>query len=202
MKHLIVITTPNLYPDEGELISSLFDAGMEKLHLRKPEADADSLLHLLKQIPEAYYSKIVLHDHFKIVTALSLGGIHLNKRNSTIPVNFKGSVSRSCHSIKELEDWRNLDYLFLSPIFQSISKEGYGNGFPWNTLVEASNKGIITPNVFALGGMNVEQIQQIKNLNFGGAVVLGALWGKNPSCQEKDNIIHRFNQLQTAVKEL
>ena len=202
MRHLIVITTPTLYPDEGELISSLFNEGLEKLHLRKPEAYADSLIHLLEQIPEEYYSRRVLHDHFEITTTFPVGGIHLNKRNTDIPVHFKGSVSRSCHSLKELEEWKNLDYLFLSPIFQSISKEGYGNGFPWNDLVEASNKGIITPRVFALGGMNVEQIQQTKDLNFGGAVVLGALWGKNPSCQEKENIIHRFNQLQRAIKEL
>ena len=202
MKQLIVITTPTLFPDEGELITSLFNAGMERLHLRKPEAEADSLTQLLKQIPEEYYSQIVLHDHFEFATKFSLGGIHLNKRNSEIPVNFKGSVSRSCHSIKELKEWQNLDYLFLSPIFQSISKEGYGNGFPWNDLVDASQNGIITSKVFALGGMNVKEINQIKNLNFGGAVVLGALWGKNPSCLEKENIIHRFNQLQTAIKEL
>ena len=76
-----------------------------------------------------------------------------------------------------------MDYLFLSPIFQSISKEGYGNGFPWYELEEARERGFINPKVFALGGIDASHIRQLKGLGFGGAVVLGALWGKinNPA---------------------
>lgn len=201
MKQLIAITTPTYFPDEGKIIISLFEGGLERLHLRKPEAGKESLAALLAQIPEAFYSRIVLHDHFSLAAEYALGGVHLNRRNPNVPDHFAGSISRSCHSLQELEEWKALDYLFLSPIFPSISKEGYGNGFPRQELEQASEKGIITSKVFALGGIDALHIRQLKGLGFGGAVVLGALWGNKPDENSREDIMNRFNQLTTAIKE-
>lgn len=202
MKQLIAITTPTCFPGEGKIITSLFEAGLQRLHLRKPDTGKETVAALLNQLPEAFYPRIVIHDHFSLTDEYTLGGVHLNRRNPNAPDHFAGSISRSCHSIQELEDWKSLDYLFLSPIFQSISKEGYGNGFPWHELEQATENGTISSKVFALGGIDVPHIRQLKGLGFGGAVVLGALWGKQPGEQSRQEIIERFNQLTTAIKEL
>ena len=130
MKQLIVITTPYFFQGENTIITGLFETGMQRLHLRKPNGDINAFSQLLKKIPDIYHPKIVLHDCFELVNKYTLGGIHLNRRNNQVPVGFNGTVSRSCHSIEELKQYQKLDYLFLSPIFQSISKEGYGNVFP------------------------------------------------------------------------
>ena len=173
----------------------------ERLHLRKPDAGKETIATLIHQIPDQFYSRIVIHDHFSLASEYALGGVHLNRRNPNVPDHFTGSISRSCHSIQELDTWKSLDYLFLSPIFQSISKEGYGNGFPWHELEEATERGLINPKVFALGGIDASHIRQLKGLGFGGAVVLGALWGKQPSESDSREIMERFNQLITAIKE-
>ena len=125
MKKLIVITSPRFFQGEDTVLSHLFDEGMQRLHLRKPDSEANELRKLLDRIPAIYYPKIVLHDCFGLAVEYGLGGVHLNRRNNQTPDGFTGTISRSCHSIGELEQFGELDYLFLSPIFQSISKEGY-----------------------------------------------------------------------------
>lgn len=150
MNKLVVITTPYFFADEASLIELLFAEGMSRLHLRKPDCKRDELEGLLDKISPAYYDRIVLHDWFTLAEERALGGIHLNKRNPEAPPLYKGSISRSCHSLEEIIEYKPVcDYVFLSPIFQSISKEGYGSGFSLDGLRNA--KGIIDDKVIALG---------------------------------------------------
>lgn len=197
MKRLIVITSPHFFPREDSILSHLFKEGMQHLHLRKPDSSADELRQLLDRIPDIYYPKIVLHDCFGLVAEYGLGGIHLNRRNSQIPDGFTGTISRSCHSIEELGQFDKLDYLFLSPIFQSISKEGYGSGFEMETLRQASIAGIIHDKVIALGGIDLTTLPLLRPFHFGGVAVLGALWGNHPSADKENFIITQYKKLQT-----
>jgi thiamine-phosphate pyrophosphorylase len=68
------------------------------------------------------------------------------------------------------------DYLFLSPIFNSISKQGYLSGFSHDELVRAYEEGIIDRKVVALGGVRFDKIEYLKGLGFGGAAMIGALY--------------------------
>ncbi|WP_297902349.1 thiamine phosphate synthase [uncultured Parabacteroides sp.] len=195
MNKLIVITTPSFFPDEASLIKLLFAEGMSRLHLRKPGCGRDELEVLLDKIPTVYYERIVLHDWFALAEERNLGGIHLNRRNPEVPPLYKGSISRSCHSLEEIIEYKPVcDYVFLSPVFQSISKEGYGSGFSLDELRNA--KGIIDDKVIALGGISPQTITKLKDIPFGGAAVLGALWGNDPSLLVADQLIKQFKRLQ------
>lgn len=196
MKKLIVITSPRLFQGESTILSHLFDEGMQRLHLRKPDSDANELRKLLDRIPDVHYPKVVLHDCFGLAVEYGLGGVHLNRRNRQAPDGFTGVISRSCHSIGELGQFGQLDYLFLSPIFQSISKEGYGNGFEPETLRQASDAGIIHDKVIALGGIDLTTLPLLRPFRFGGAAVLGALWGNHPSADKENSIINQYKKLQ------
>lgn len=196
MRQLIVITSPDCFPEEGQVLTRLFEAGMQRLHLRKPKGDRADLCRILDDLPAAYHPQVVLHDHFELAAMYSLGGVHLNQRNPHAPDGFQGSISRSCHSFEELEQYQSLDYLFLSPIFQSISKEGYGNGFTPEALQEASAKGIIRENVIALGGIDLNTLPLLHPYPFGGVAVLGALWGNHPSIQQTNSIVSTYIKLQ------
>ena len=46
---LIVITQPEFFEDEAAAITSLFDAGLEILHLRKPGASYEDMDKLLRR---------------------------------------------------------------------------------------------------------------------------------------------------------
>lgn len=86
-------------------------------------------------------------------------------------------VSRSCHSLEEVARYKEwCSYVTLSPVFNSISKQGYNAAFSQEELVRAKDLNIIDEKVVALGGIGPENIAQIKELGFGGAAVLGAIW--------------------------
>ena len=130
---IIIITTPEIRQGETEIINALFQEGMHRLHLRKPKATASQLEEYINQIHPAYRNRIVLHDHHDLVRKMHLGGIHLNSRNPLPPAwlaeesqTYPITISRSCHSIAEAsEQLPHSDYIFLSPIFDSISKQCY-----------------------------------------------------------------------------
>ena len=108
-----------------------------------------------------------------------LGGIHLNSRNSLPSSYSAGTVSRSCHSFAEVTEHKPIvDYLFLSPILDSISKTGYLSAFSEEDLIRASANGIIDYKVMALGGVTFESIPLLERLSFGGAVMLGDVWNR------------------------
>lgn len=176
-KKLIVITADRYIPNESEIIEHILDDGVDFVHIRKPNMDKGQLSGLIKEIDEKYYNRLILHSHFSIVQDYGLFGIHLNRRYSTVPDEYIGHVSCSCHSINELsEKSGSVNYCTLSPIFDSISKHGYHANFSEKELLGAFNDGIINDKVMALGGITPTNIDQLWQYGFGGACVLGYLW--------------------------
>lgn len=180
---LIVITTPTYFIEEDKILTALFDEGLDILHLRKPDTAPVYAERLLTLIPEKYHRRIVVHDHFYLKDEYKLKGIHLSHRNPLVPDNYTGHVSASCHTLDEVvADKKVCDYVFLSPIFNSISKDGYKSAFTPEKIRNAAEKGIIDKKVMALGGVDEKNILRIKDFGFGGAAVLGGLWNKfNPA---------------------
>ena len=86
-------------------------------------------------------------------------------------------LTRSCHSLDEIVRYKQeYDYLFLSPIFDSISKVGYTSQFSHDELLRASSMGIIDSRVVALGGVTPDKIAYLEQLGFGGAAMCGAIY--------------------------
>lgn len=173
----IVITSPGFLQGEADFIDRLFGHGLDRLHLRKPGADIGECRRLLDGISREWLPRIVVHDNFGLCREYGLGGVHLNGRNPMAPPNHEGSVSRSCHSLEEISRYKGeCDYLTLSPIFNSISKQGYMAAFGPGQLAAARDSGLIDSRVIALGGVTLENIPRVKELGFGGVAILGDVW--------------------------
>lgn len=173
----IVITSPGFLQGEADFIDRLFGHGLDRLHLRKPGADIGECRRLLDGISREWLPRIVVHDNFGLCREYGLGGVHLNGRNPIAPPNHEGSVSRSCHSLEEISRYKGeCDYLTLSPIFNSISKQGYMAAFGPGQLAAARDSGLIDRRVIALGGVTLENIPRVKELGFGGVAILGDVW--------------------------
>lgn len=187
---IIIITRPDFFEGETALVNKLFEHGMERLHLRKPHATKEALAEWIEGIVPLFRQRIVLHDHHELARDYALGGIHLNSRNPLAPEWVERektlrpfTVSRSCHSIEEVQQYKHtLDYMFLSPIYDSISKEGYGAAFSRQQLAEANAAGLLNDNVFALGGISADKLTELHAMGFRGAVVLGDLWMSPNPC--------------------
>ena len=173
----IVITSPEFLQGEADFIDRLFGHGLDRLHLRKPGAEIGECRRLLDGISREWLPQIVVHDNFGLCREYGLGGVHLNGRNPMAPPNHEGSVSRSCHSLEEISRYKGeCDYLTLSPIFNSISKQGYMAAFGPGQLAAARDSGLIDRRVMALGGVTLENIPRVKELGFGGVAILGDVW--------------------------
>ncbi|MDE7401902.1 MAG: thiamine phosphate synthase [Muribaculaceae bacterium] len=168
---LIAITTPNFWQDEDLAICRLLDCGWFRVHIRKPGATKAQLSELIERIPHRYRPLISLHDHFDLAISCGLGGVHLNRRNQDPPPGWSGLISRSCHSIEEIKQYSSLDYLTLSPIYDSISKPGYKSRFTPEDLININLK-----NVYALGGVTFSRLQDVQDMGFTGAAMLSGAW--------------------------
>ncbi len=196
---LILITPPTYFVEEDKIITALFEEGLDILHLRKPDTAPIYAERLLTLIPEQYHKRIVVHGHFYLKDEYRLKGLHLNSRNPELPEHYKGHVSRSCHSLEEVKEHkRNCDYVLLSPVFDSISKKDYHANYTPEELRKAHKAGIIDKKVIALGGIDADNIRQVKDYGFGGAAILGAIWDKFDTRIDSDfdKIIQHFKKLK------
>ena len=130
--NLIVISLPHFFNSEELYINALFNSGLQTMHLRKPFATQEQLQNLLDKIEPKYYNRIVIHDLFSLVIPYNLKGIHLNSRNNIVPQSLSKQnnlhISSSCHSLLEVQQYKyKMNYVFLSPIFDSVSKPGYNS---------------------------------------------------------------------------
>ena len=191
-----MISAPDFLPGEAEAVTALLEAGAWRVHVRKPAAGSDSIARLLEEFPQCYRSRLSLHDHHELAARFGVGGVHLNSRNPSVPAGFGGLVSRSCHSMEELSEYGSVcDYMFLSPIFDSISKSGYASRFSLEEIrrriaagsdVATARMDVMSSDgncrsvdwgrVFALGGVCPDNVRLLEETGFGGAAVLGCLW--------------------------
>ena len=182
---IIVLTSEKPIENEAQRINDLFDAGLERLHLRKPTFSIQGYRALLDQISAKYHDRIMTHQFFELTNEYGLRGIHLQEQarwdledalDVTIKIyTDKGfAVSSSFHSKEEIEACKaDFEYVLLSPVFGSISKKGYeGKGFDVNDLDST---------VIGMGGINENTIQQTFDLGFKGIGVLGGIWNTNNS---------------------
>ncbi|MCD7973162.1 MAG: thiamine phosphate synthase [Candidatus Azobacteroides sp.] len=198
---LVIITNEKIYPEEYEALNDLFLSGMELLHIRKPESSKEELRALLKKIMPEFYNRIVLHDHFSLLNEFDLKGVHLNKRNPFFSHESAIQRSKSCHSPEEVKESASFSYVFLSPIFDSISKTGYRQKYTKEELEHAKEDGSIHSGVIALGGISIENIPEVARLGFGGVAVLGGIWQDFFTTGNKIALIKRFTDYKTVCSQ-
>lgn len=151
----ILFSYPEKLTNEVSLINDEMTSGnWDVFHLRKPSWSDDEVMRLFNGLSDEIKAKTVLHS------------------------NFKGS----CHSFEEVESF-NKDvtlsgvegYCFLSPVFDSISKQGYKANFDKEELKNFLKKDR-NIKVIALGGVTKENYSELIGLGFDGGAFLGSVW--------------------------
>ena len=173
---LIAITPPYFYRGEAQAIERALtaDGGFDRVHIRKPGATESEMRALIDAIDPALRPRLTLHDCLSLAPELGAGGGHLNSRNQSAPEGWSGFVSRSTHSLAEAQEAAATglySYIFLSPVYPSISKPGY---FPPFTLDDL--RGRLPRGIYALGGVTRSRLDALEAAGFEGAAMLGAAW--------------------------
>ena len=176
---MIVITDPHFIPHETDVINSLFYEGLEILHLRKPDSTAGQVSVLLSSIDSRFHSRIMLHNHYELLDLYNLSGMHFTERSKHLQdyyENLKCAKSLAVHELHELENTRDsIDYVFLSPLFPSISKAGYSKNWDFEEL-KSSISIQYGFQIVALGGISLDNVQKVKELGFHDFALLGSIW--------------------------
>ena len=60
---LVLMTKPSFFVEEDKIIATLFNEGLDNLHLYKPGSAPFYSERLLTLLPDEYYRKITVHDH-------------------------------------------------------------------------------------------------------------------------------------------
>lgn len=196
---MIVLIAPEKdVENEIVILQQLFEAGLEYYHLRKPFKDYEAHVSYLNQIEKKYHTKIVVHYFHELTNEFNLKGIHFQEQKRRdalengsryfIGLNMLGkTMSSSFHEPEELAACDiEFDYHLLSPVFSSISKEGYeGRGF------DVTN---IDKPIVGMGGINTETIAETIQLGFEGIGVLGGVWNT-------ENPVESFKRIKRYYEE-
>lgn len=199
---LVIMTKSTFFVEEDKILATLFDEGMDNLHLYKPGTSPMYSERLLSLLPEDYYKRITVHDHYYLKGEYNLGGIHIDNPFSDIPKGYKGKFSRTCTSIDQLRTQKKKsNYVFLKNIFDCIEFPEEKSSFTMNELEQAAGDGLIDRKVYALGGMTLDNLKIARDLGFGGVVICGDLWSRFDIHSEADysEIISHFDKIRKAI---
>ena len=196
------MTKSTFFVEEDKILSALFDVGLDNLHLYKPETSPIYSERLLSLLPDNTCEKIFTHSHYYLKDEYRLAGIHIDDASQSVPEGYRGKVGRTCRDINQLKDMKKQSaYVFLGNIFNSISNPSQPSSLTINELETAADKGLIDKKVFAMGGIDADNIQIARELGFGGVVVCGDLWNKfniHNQMDFKELILH-FEKLRKLV---
>lgn len=191
---IIIITPEEMMKNETELINELFQEGLDLLHIRKPFINSEEMTDFINQINSEFHSKLVLHSHYDLAENFTISRFHFREidRQNNVYESFTNQIiSTSVHDIETFnelgEEW---EYAFISPIFPSISKKGYGE----NSTIFNDVKNRIHSNVklIGLGGINENNISKAFESGVDGVALLGAIW-------ESDETLNVFKKCRQNV---
>lgn len=180
---LVVVSPPDDRPHESRVCRALFEAGMERYHLRKPLWTEAATAAWLEALPTRWRSRVVLHGHHGLCEALGACGVHFRDDDTapTEPAGAHAFASRACHSAGAVAAaLGRYDAVLVGPVFASRSKPGYG------PMPERERDGLLgllatrartaKTEVIAIGGVDASSFERCHAMGFDGAAVLGALW--------------------------
>lgn len=182
---IILIAPENDTAHEIEILHQLFEEGLEWYHLRKPFKNHEEHVSYLNEIDKKYHNRIVVHNFHELINVFNLKGIHFQEQKRKDHIDNPGqyfknlemygkTISSSFHEPIDIENcYFEFDYHLLSPVFTSLSKEGYeGRGFDVNHIDKT---------IIGMGGVTSKNSASFKTLGYKGVGVLGGIWNStNP----------------------
>jgi len=205
---IVVLSSEQDIEQEIEILHQLFERGLGYYHLRKPHKNYQEHCDFLQRIDSKYHARIVPHFYHELLQEFMLKGIHFQEQKreevfgdgntieqylaSLQSINKDITLSTSFHAPEELNSCPILfDYQFLSPVFSSISKEGYeGKGF---------DVGYIQKTIIGMGGATSKNITDFMRLGYQGVGVLGGIWNSKRPVEEYEAIVEACRGAKSKV---
>jgi len=164
---------------DPQIINQIFELGLDRFHIREYDKDDSLIMEFVNHIDTNFRNKLSFHGDGSKFGIASHGKV-------------SSSISESCHSVDEVAK-TNKDYVFLSPIFDSISKPGYKSDFDLQSIFRQIQN--VNTEVYALGGIDNANVKLLKGSSFQGVGLKGAIWNKG------DNPIYKFKEFINCLND-
>jgi len=171
---------------QKDLISSVrrsIDGGVKAVQLRGKNLPAREILRIgerLRLLTSEYSVKLFINDRIDVAMILGADGVHLGQNGLPVGIVRKilGDsliIGVSTHSLKEAKDAERggADFITFGPIFATPSKVVYGPPVGLRRLVNLTGR--IKIPVFAIGGINMDRIQDVMKKGANGVAVISAI---------------------------
>lgn len=175
-----------------ENIKNACKGGVRLIQLRAKELPFKGYYQLAlkaKKICDSYEATLIINDNIEIAGLVNAQGVHLGKSDST-PMEARvilgtdkiiGATANTYQDCMELIA-QNIDYIGLGPFKFTSTKQHLSPllGFKGyqEILKKLNNNGYRTP-VYAIGGIEKEDIEALFKTNINGVAVSGILSGKS-----------------------
>jgi thiamine-phosphate diphosphorylase len=168
-------TPLGLYPlvDRASKLETLFSLGITTAQLRvkdlKDQALEDEIIEAIK-ISDNYEARLFINDFWELAIKHKAYGIHLGQEDlvdAELKAIHKANIRLgvSTHTTKEIEMALEIEpsYLAIGPIFETTSKVVSYDTVGIDELAKWSAN--VTYPIVAIGGINLENIQDIINIS-------------------------------------
>lgn len=202
---LIVISPSKKQDSEIGFLLNMFEHGLQTYHVRKKTFSTRELRNYLEEIPAKYHNRLVIHSHHELALKFNLKGIYISRshKRSKLKLWFwkkwlklrKGNleISTTQRSIEDvLEYIPRYDYIFLAPVFDSLSGNFQSAFSDYNLIPTLKNSKY---KVMARGGVSTDTLQKAHQLGFGGVAFYTSIW-------KTENPLHEFMKVKEKFKEL
>ena len=179
---LLVVTDRRLAArDLASVVDDAVSAGARWVWFRDKDLERPERLALARQILAAIRGRAVMTVGSDMGLAVELGlkAVHLSmsadvaEARQRLGANALIGLSAHSHVDVALAKARGADYVTLSPIFETMSKPGYGPCLGPAILRAATAVGIP---IIALGGINPELVKAVMDEGVDGVAVMGGIY--------------------------
>lgn len=170
-----IITLGNTTKEEVALLKSLIAWSGVYVHVRKPDLSEAQYAQYLAAFSWDERQSLIAHQHPALSIDLGLPRLHLSatRRTNLSAQEQRLYASSSTHSWDEFNGLpSSFEMAFISPVFPSISKKGYGI----EQQISPAGRKNWTSKAIALGGINAARIAHMGQHDFDDFALCGAFW--------------------------
>jgi thiamine-phosphate pyrophosphorylase len=199
-------TTPTTkdFANVLKLVEAAMAAEIDLVQIREKQLNADMLYQLTESaaaITNGSATRLLVNDRADIGSAAGADGVHLT--SNSIPTGVVRTtfgreflIGGSTHSLAEAINAKETgaDFIVFGPIFETSSKQQYGEPLGLTELVKVTSRLKPFP-VLALGGITIEGVSECFRAGAQGIAAIGMLNDPSRLSDIANDIRERFDQL-------
>lgn len=179
----VYFITDSKFGSHEDLAKKALELGVRLIQLRDKKMKDLELLKVakkLRELTESYDALLIVNDRIDLAMACEADGVHLGQEDLPVEIArelFDGIIGISVHSAEEAIKAKKADYVGAGPVFATTTKEDAKTPIGIKGLKEILSATNLP--VFAIGGINLENVKSVLDCGVAGVAVVSAIAGES-----------------------